>query len=148
MTLGDDHTFIVQCEFITGSDAQGCMVVLVGELDNITVNLTRNSKPTLGTLAVANPLSSYIKVLAFDMERDGSVGTVSVDGDIITMSIIIKTSGLYNAYRDLLHNSDGRSSVLWKHSFWDRKSFSIRNVYFKDKFPHFRGIVSYVHNPI
>ena len=43
MTLGGDHTFIVQCEFITGSDAQGC----------ITANLTRNSKSILETLAVA-----------------------------------------------------------------------------------------------
>ena len=97
LSLGDYHTFIVQCEFITGSDAQGCMVVLVGGLDNVTANLTRNSKPTLGTLALTKPLSSHLKLLAFDIELDGSIGTVAVAGDIVSTSrtIIIKNSGLY-----------------------------------------------------
>ena len=50
----------------------------MGALDNVTANLTRNSKSILETLAVENPPSSYFKVLAFDIERDGSVGTVAI----------------------------------------------------------------------
>ena len=42
VALDDQHTFIVECEFVPGSDAQGCLVVLVRELGNVTVNLTRN----------------------------------------------------------------------------------------------------------
>ena len=76
------------------------MVVLVGALDNVTANLTRNSKSILEILAVANPPSSYFKVLAFDIERDGSVGTVAVGGDIINTSrtMSIKSSGVIHAY--------------------------------------------------
>jgi hypothetical protein len=84
VALDDQHTFIIECEFIPGSDAQGCLVVLVGESDNITVNLTRNSKVV--TVEVANPPSSYLKVLAFDIERDGSVATLSIPGDIIIVN--------------------------------------------------------------
>jgi hypothetical protein len=84
VALDDQHTFIIECEFIPGSDAQGCLVVLVGESDNITVNLTRSSKVV--TVEVANPPSSYFKVLAFDIERDGSVATLSIPGDIIIVN--------------------------------------------------------------
>ena len=122
MSLGDDHTLIVQCEFITGSDAQGCMVVLVGGLDNVTANLTRNSKSTLGTLALTKPLSSYLKVLAFDIERDGSIGTVAVAGDIVSTyrTIIVKNSGLYTTYnvcKVFVVFFYSESSLLWTLTF-------------------------------
>ena len=86
----DQHAFIVQCEFIIGSDAQGCLVILVGELDNFTLNLTRSSKVTIETVIVTNPPSSYSKVLAFDVECDGSIGILAVPGDII-----LTNRGLY-----------------------------------------------------
>ena len=37
-----DVTFRVQCDFIPGSDAQGCMIVLVGEYNNVSVTLLMN----------------------------------------------------------------------------------------------------------
>ena len=44
--LSDAKTIRLQCDFITGSNALGCMVILVGEFNNITVNLTKESKET------------------------------------------------------------------------------------------------------
>ena len=79
--LDDQRSFIIECEFISGSDAQGCLVILVGELDNITTILTRTSN--VETVEVANPPLSYFKVLAFDVEQDGSIGTVAIQGDIV-----------------------------------------------------------------
>ena len=72
---------LVQCDFIPGSNAQGCMVILVGESHNITVNLTR-----VGTLLTACVLESLpmttplIEVFGYDIEFDGSVGTLQVPG--------------------------------------------------------------------
>ena len=78
-------TIEVMCDFIPGSDAEGCMVVLVGELDNTIVNLTRDDDCTIKTLSLSTPLSD---VFGFDIESDGSVGTLPISG-IITP---VKTS--------------------------------------------------------
>ena len=72
---------LVQCDFIPGSDAQGCMVVLIGESDNTTVNLTRPG--TLLTACTIQRLSittTIINVFGYDIEFDGSIGTQQVPG--------------------------------------------------------------------
>ena len=74
------NAFVVQCVFITGSNAQGCMVVLVGELENITANLEQNGSKVLN---VSHPLSCYHEIFAFDIESDGSVGTLAVPGVLV-----------------------------------------------------------------
>ena len=79
---------IVQCDFISGSDAQGCMVILVGESDSTTVNLTRSG--TLLTACTVEHLpitTSLIKVFGYDIEFDGSVGTQQVPGTLSVMSL-------------------------------------------------------------
>ena len=94
--LADDNgsfpgIVIVQCDFIPGSDAQGCMVKLVGESDNTTVNLTRSG--TLLTACTVEHLqitTSLVKVFGYDIEFDGSVGTQKVPG---TSSMISSTDG-------------------------------------------------------
>ena len=91
VALDDQCIFVIECEFISGSDAQGCLVILVRELDNVTSILTRSSK--VGTVEVANPPSSYSNVLAFDIEHDGSIGTVAIHGDITTAKR--ENKGLY-----------------------------------------------------
>ena len=75
-----NDSIIVQCDFITGSNAQGCMVVLVGEFENITVNLEQNGCDVVN---VSHPLSCYHKIFAFDIESDGSVGTLAVPGVLV-----------------------------------------------------------------
>ena len=105
VALDGQYSFIVECEFIPGTDAQGCLVILVGELDNVTVNLIRSSSNKVGTVEVANSPSSYFKVVAFDVEHDGSVATLSIPGDIIIIIIadgLKFNTGLYTYYSSKL----------------------------------------------
>ena len=73
------------CEFVTGSDAIGCMVVLTG-LVAYHINLTRNintcTNSATTTVTLEHPPSSYTGVEAFDIESDGSVGSLAVPGQL------------------------------------------------------------------
>jgi hypothetical protein len=74
----------VQCNFISGSDALGCMVVLVGDAINTTVNVTRCGTRSCSVLILnSKSLSCYCEVFAFDIESDGSVGTLSISGELM-----------------------------------------------------------------
>ena len=66
---------MIQCDFISGSDARGCMVVLVGEAFNRTVNLTRCATYSSAIVNVSYQLSCFREVLGFDIESDGSIST-------------------------------------------------------------------------
>ena len=82
----DDSSLIrVQCDFITGSDAQGCMVVLVGDF-NETLNLTRreNASDVSETYMFNSQytISCFKTVLAYDIERDGSIGSLAIYGEL------------------------------------------------------------------
>jgi hypothetical protein len=70
----------IQCDFIPGSNAQGCLVVMVGESGNTTTKLMRTNTLTAGTCLTSLPSNNYQHLLAFDIESDGSVGTVEVPG--------------------------------------------------------------------
>ena len=58
------------------------MVAVVGEFGNATMNLTRDNTRVTGILNVTHPLSCFGKVFGFDIESDGSVGTLAVPGVI------------------------------------------------------------------
>ena len=83
----ESNAFVVQCIFLTGSIAQGCMVVLMNEFDPVIVNLTRNSWCAADIMEATLPLSNYSEVFGYDIESDGSVGTLAVHG------IILKNGG-------------------------------------------------------
>ena len=76
---------IIQCEFITGSTASGCMVVLTG-FSEYNINLTRSINTCINsattTITLDHPPSSYTGVEAFDIESDGSVGSLAVPGQL------------------------------------------------------------------
>ena len=74
--------FLVQCNFIPGSDAQGCMVVIEGKFENISVRLEREGTCSVGVISTTYPLPSYHRVFGFDIEMDGSVGTLAVPGEL------------------------------------------------------------------
>ena len=79
----------LQCQFITGSDATGCMVVLTsGNSQKAQYNLTRNQSKISEILNVSleHPPSCYTGVQAFDIESDGSVGTLPVPGQLMIIS--------------------------------------------------------------
>ena len=85
---------VLQCSFITGSDARGCFVTLQGEFDNVTINLTRDGSCAFRAINTANALSNFTKVFGFDVESDGSVGDLAVPGvilmDVNMMPLCIK----------------------------------------------------------
>lgn len=81
-----DNAIQVQCNFISYSDAQGCMVVLVGDTVNTTVNVTRCGTCSSAELNLSShSLSCYREVFAFDIESDGSVGDLAIVGELITI---------------------------------------------------------------
>ena len=82
---GDNHQVRVECEFIYGSDADGCVVVLVsgGEVDNTTLNIA--IEDNINSIAVTelelpSPLHCYSRVYALDIESDGTIGSLLVPG--------------------------------------------------------------------
>ena len=81
--IEEANVFTIQCEFITGSDATGCMVVLTGFIP-YHINLTRNptTNLTISTVTLERPPSCYTGVEAFDIESDGSVGSLTVPGQL------------------------------------------------------------------
>ena len=78
--LADSATFRVSCKFLPGSSARGCMVVLVSEAENTTVNLTRTNYEK--DVMVTYSPSCYNKIIAYDIEQDGTVGTLAFPGDL------------------------------------------------------------------
>ena len=65
---------------MVGSDARGCMVELMGTVDNTTVNLTRKSddREAVSLYELPYPLSCYHQAFGLDIESDGSPGSLSV----------------------------------------------------------------------
>ena len=82
--LNCSNGFRLKCDFIHGSDAQGCVVVLVGKFDNVTANLFREGSRDVVTV-VTEPYaaSCYNEVIAFDIEQDGFVTLLPIPGVLI-----------------------------------------------------------------
>ena len=83
--VDDAKVITVQCDFIMNSNALGCMVVIVGEFTNITVNLTRGDKINSACTTVSNNNilnESLYDVFGFDIEFDNSVSSFLVPGVI------------------------------------------------------------------
>ena len=76
---------MVQCDFMKGSDAQGCMIMLQGMYNNVTLNLTRKhntSNCDKGVVKVTEPTTYFYKVYAFDIDYYGGVGTLAIPGQL------------------------------------------------------------------
>ena len=78
----EDKRFMLQCNFMDDSNAQGCMVVFVSSFGREKRNLTRNGTQAVETVNVTYPLSCYTQLHGFDIESDGSVGTLAIPGII------------------------------------------------------------------
>ena len=61
------------------------MVVLVSESDNMTRNLTKLNSDTIAveTLNTTIPLYCYTELFGYDIEANGSLGTLAVPGEIL-----------------------------------------------------------------
>ena len=80
--LRDVSAFRVRCDLMAGSIAQGCMVVLIGELDNITLSFA-GGPDIEKVMNTTNPTSCYNRIVAYDIESDGTVGSLAVPGNIL-----------------------------------------------------------------
>ena len=111
----DHRAFYVYCDFLEGSDAKGCMIVLSGTFNNVTVNILRtqpNSESVNDTVNVEVPTFCYNKMYAFDIEYDGVIGKLAIFGQLtMGMSSMvpqcdINSSGKYtfeHFMHDFLH---------------------------------------------
>ena len=97
-----NNAIIVQCYLIPGSNTQGCMVILIGELSKITVNLTRENltmcRSTTLTINEILPLSCYHEIIAFDIKSNKSIGILVVSGSIVrstTTGLCSSTTAIY-----------------------------------------------------
>lgn len=85
VTAISENNTVVQCDFIIGSDAQGCMVVIVGESENFTTTLRKNNSENF-TLAVIVTVPQQLlcysnaEVFGYDIEFNGSIGLLAVPG--------------------------------------------------------------------
>ena len=78
---------MLQCMFVAGSDAFGCLVVLqlVCEGRNITVKLTREGNHVMCVMKTVNLTKSSACISEFfgyDIESNGSIGTLPVPGEL------------------------------------------------------------------
>lgn len=86
MELSDATSFRVKCEFLSGSNALGCLVVLVSDIENITVKLTRDADEVEMDVNVTYSPSCYNNVVAYDIEYDGSIGNLAIPGMLIKVT--------------------------------------------------------------
>ncbi len=85
LCLEENTTYSIQCSYISGSNARGCVFILVGGVEgvaNITGIINRTSSEGV-RIEVPN-ISNYRKMLAFDLESDNTTGTLPVRGSIKT----------------------------------------------------------------
>lgn len=108
------NIFTLECTFTIGSDAQGCMVVFVGESGNMTRNLMRLNSSTLAVVTVNTtiPLHCYNEVFGYDIETDGSLGTLAVQGVILR-----NFSSMVPCLQDELKRSPSECTQL-HYTFW------------------------------
>ena len=88
----DNHTIRIQCDFMLGSSAGGCMVVMLGEFDNTTVNTTRESNGSSEAVThhkLAYSLSCYDEAYAMDIEADGSLGSIALPVTLVREDITL-----------------------------------------------------------
>ena len=84
--LEDDHTLMLQCLFVNGSDAIGCLVVLQfkGDANSTSENLKREGVD-MSAMKVMNLTESTAcirEIFGYDIESNGSVGTLAVPGEL------------------------------------------------------------------
>ena len=102
----------IQCDFITGTDAIGCMVVLTNEGEETIYNLTRIGNMNCSILTLDHPLS-YTGVVGFDIEGDGSVDSLAIPGKFESNPQhqcipFVMSSGIKNystAYKPIINNN-------------------------------------------
>ena len=85
-----ESTIDIQCWFIHGSDALGCVVVLVSDhpgVNNETMNMSRNAMLASGTFNLIQHSSCYTRIFASDIEASGTLSGLTIEGNVQPNSI-------------------------------------------------------------
>ena len=85
VTINQNKTATLHCEFMVGSNARGCIVVLSSSDDaEENHNLTRESdkNEVISTLTLMYAPPCYRDASAYDIESDGSIGNITVPGKL------------------------------------------------------------------
>ena len=80
-----EKTYSVQCTYIKGSKARGCVYILVSGVEEIFKNISGiiriDSSEGNNIIEVFN-IGCYREVLAYDLENNNDIGSLSVKGSI------------------------------------------------------------------
>ena len=85
MTLSrmEGTTYIIQCTYITGSDAIGCIYTLLSTVEGVKRDsgfIKRTD--SIGELMEISHICWYNELMAHDWERDNTTGTLPIKGII------------------------------------------------------------------
>ena len=99
-TVVGESIIAIQCHFIHGSDAVGCKVVLASKCPTVQdehVKLLRNAGSILAnySLTLTNNISCYYRVLANDIDVNGTIGNFTIEREIRTMDKGIVSGIIY-----------------------------------------------------
>ena len=83
----------IQCEFLTNSDAKGCMVevLLLDDVENISINVTRTGGSASACHVIAPFYGSVTEVFAYDIEYDGTVGVNPISDALVRNTSVMLT---------------------------------------------------------
>ena len=74
----DSNSYLIQCGYVTGSDARGCSYCLLSDSQaKLNGTIDRSNSGGAGF-----DINSYSELLAYDWEIDNTTGTLSVREDI------------------------------------------------------------------
>ena len=109
MKSPDKSSVIVACNFITNSNAKGCIIHFIDNYNRtmMVVNLTRNAT-TNRTCALieSSEIINEVHVYGYDIEYDGSVGSLQVPGIVTVLDGVSSNSSLFlNNDCKLLNNT-------------------------------------------
>ena len=100
----EETIYSVQCSYINGSNAKGCVYVLVSMVvGNITGTIKRTNSE--GDLVTISNIGCYKAVLAYDWESDNTTGTLPIRGNINSNETCPITSIIKNILNIIIYES-------------------------------------------
>ena len=111
--LEDNHTFMLQCLFVNGTDAVGCLVVLqfIGDANSTSENLKREGMDmcAMKVVNLTKSTAGIREIFGYDIESNGSVGTLAVPGELFGNVSLLVNCGLSDEVKE---NTPGEHCTL------------------------------------
>ena len=72
---------VIKCELIAGSEAKGCLAVLIGKSERLVIEINRKGDSIYNVWELKpGSIPCYSIVMAFDIKSNGQYGTIPVHG--------------------------------------------------------------------